>query len=468
MNLMGRVGQVGGLVKLDAHAVRHAVEQTAVYGVAKGVGHGAVPRVGARHSGPALGQRGLDLLHRSVPFGAVARHGEAVRQIQHAERGQHQRGGCRARGGAGVLHKERRQQQHIQYKRMAGALNGAVHQQQRQKDDDRSHGGAALPEHGPPGAGIHDQADQRHAQQQEKQQVLSPAAVCQLVGQHFGHGAQGVQQLVCHVPDGGDHLPAGQLLQRAYIDIGKEVGRVEFGHQHERAAQGNRPARHADSDAAAVLPAQRQREQPEHGLIGAHERGHGAQHTQPRPRGAAFVPPRQNAAAQHRQHERIVQRLLHGGEHIADWRVHGGQRRGKGQLALPAKPRGPGEKRPAQHDEQQVAPQKGILPAQKQPRQRIDQKNRRPPRGVGADGGMRLIEAEVPLRCAVLHGGGQLLAVDDLVAPGADGQEDLRHRHPVDDQLIRQQEHQRGGSGAECVRPAGQGFTAHKIPGPWQ
>ena len=111
MNLMGRVGQVGGLVKLDAHAVRHAVEQTAVYGVAKGVGHGAVPRVGARHSGPALGQRGLDLLHRGVPFGAVARHGEAVCQIQHAERGQHQRGGCRARGGAGVLHKERRQQQ---------------------------------------------------------------------------------------------------------------------------------------------------------------------------------------------------------------------------------------------------------------------------------------------------------------------------------------------------------------------
>ena len=439
-----------------------------MYGVAKGVGHGAVPGVGARHSGPALGQRGLDLLHRGVPFGAVARHGEAVRQIQYAERGQHQRGGCRARGGAGVLHKERRQQQHIQYKRMAGALNGAVHQQQRQKDDDRSHGGAALPEHGPPGAGIHDQADQRHAQQQEKQQVLSPAAVCQLVGQHFGHGAQGVQQLVCHVPDGGDHLPAGQLLQRAYIDIGKEVGRVEFGHQHERAAQGNRPARHADSDAAAVLPAQRQREQPEHGLIGAHKRGNRAQHTQPRPRGAAFVPPRQNAAAQHRQHERIVQRLLHGGEHIADRRVHGGQRRGKGQLALPAKPCGPGEKRPAQHDEQQVAPQKGILPAQKQPRQRIDQKNRRPPRGVGADGGVRLIEAEVPLRRAVLHGGGQLLAVDDLVAPGADRQEDLRHRHPVDDQLIRQQEHQRGGSGAECVRPAGQGFTAHKIPGPWQ
>ncbi len=127
-------------------------------------------------------------------------------------------------------------------------------------------------------------------------------------------------QLVDHIPGGGDHLPAGQLLQRAYIDIGKEVGRVEFGHQHERAAQGNRPARHADSDAAAVLPAQRQREQPEHGLIRAHERGHGAQHTQPRPRGAAFVPPRQNAAAQHRQHERIVQRLLHGGEHIADRR----------------------------------------------------------------------------------------------------------------------------------------------------
>ena len=163
-----------------------------------------------------------------------------------------------------------------------------------------------------------------------------------------------------------------------------------------------------------------------------------------------------------------MQRLLHGGEHIADRRVHGGQRRSKGQLALPAKPRGPGEKRPAQHDEQQVAPQKGILPAQKQPRQRIDQKNRRPPRGVGADGGVRLIEAEVPLRCAVLHGGGQLLAVDYLVAPGADRQEDLRHRHPVDDQLIRQQEHQRGGSGAKCVRPAGQGLTAHKIPGPWQ
>ena len=184
-----------------------------MHGVAKGVGHGAVPGVGARHSGPALGQCGLDLLHRGVPCGAVARHGEAVRQIQHTERGQHQRGGCRARGGAGVLHKERRQQQHIQYKRMAGALDGAVHQQQRQKDDDRGHGGAAFPKHRPPGAGVHEQADQRHAQQQEKQQVLPAAAVRQLVGQHLGHGAQGIQQLVRHVSDGGDHLPAGQLLQ---------------------------------------------------------------------------------------------------------------------------------------------------------------------------------------------------------------------------------------------------------------
>ncbi len=59
------------------------------------------------------------------------------------------------------------------------------------------------------------------------------------------------------------------------------------------------------------------------------------------------------------------------------------------QLALPVKPRGPGEKRPAQHDEQQVAPQKGILPAQKQPRQRIDQKNRRAPGRVGAHLGVR-------------------------------------------------------------------------------
>ena len=77
MNLMGRVGQVGGLVKLDAHAVRHAVEQTTVYGVAKGVGHGAVPGVGARHSGPALGQRGLNIMEFCKAFNAKTQGMEA-------------------------------------------------------------------------------------------------------------------------------------------------------------------------------------------------------------------------------------------------------------------------------------------------------------------------------------------------------------------------------------------------------
>ena len=96
-----------------------------------------------------------------------------------------------------------------------------------------------------------------------------------------------------------------------------------------------------------------------------------------------------------------------------------------------------------------------------QPFFRVDKSRSREMGGVGL--GLALVR-----EIAVLHGGGQLLAVDDLVAPGADRQEYLRHRHPVDDQLIRQQEHQRGGSGAECVRPAGQGLTAHKIPGPWQ
>ena len=67
---MVRVGQVGGLVKLDAHAVGHAVEQAAVYRVAEGVGHRVVP--GGVAVGAVMGQHGFHLLDLGVHNGHAA------------------------------------------------------------------------------------------------------------------------------------------------------------------------------------------------------------------------------------------------------------------------------------------------------------------------------------------------------------------------------------------------------------
>ena len=174
--------------------------------------------------------------------------------------------------------------------------------------------------------------------------------------------------------------------------------------------------------------------------------------------------PGQDAAPQHGQHQRIVQRFLHGGEHIPDRCVHGRQRQRKHDLAFPAQPRGQGEKRPTCRDEQQVAPEERILPAQQQPGQRVDEEHRRAPGRVGAHLGVGLVEAEVSLRCAVPHSGGQLLAINDLVAPRAGGQENLRDRHFVDGPLVHQQKYQRRSRRAGRLRPAGQAFSVHRTP----
>ena len=259
-------------------------------------------------------------------------------------------------------------------------------------------------------------------------------------------------------------MAVGGLLQSAHIDVCEEIGRIKFGHQHQRAAQRHSPARNANSGAAAVAPGQRQRVEPEHGLIRAHKGRHGTQGAEYAPGGAVPVPPGQDAAPQHGQRQRIVQRFLHGGEHIPDRCVHGRQRQRKHSLAFPVQPRGQGEKRPACRDEQQVAPEERILPAQQQPGQRIDEEHRRAPGRVGAHFGVGLIEAEVSLRCAVPHSGGQLLAVNDLVAPGAGGQENLRDRHFVDGPLVHQQKYQRRSRRAGRLRPAGQAFTVHRTP----
>ena len=104
------------------------------------------------------------------------------------------------------------------------------------------------------------------------------------------------------------------------------------------------------------------------------------------------------------------------------------------------------------HRKEQVAPDKGVLPPEQQPRQGVDPKDRRPPGRKGAEFRMGLIETEIPLGRAVLHDGGQLFAVNDLVAPGTGGQVDAGGRHAVQEPFAADQERQRRcrhGGGAQ-------------------
>ena len=102
--------------------------------------------------------------------------------------------------------------------------------------------------------------------------------------------------------------------------------------------------------------------------------------------------------------------------------------------------------------------------AQEKPRQRVDKKDSRPPCGKGAAGGMRFIKTEISLRRTAAHYSGQLLAVDDLIAPIAARQKDLLQRYAVDCQLIHKQKSQCRSGGAQHLRPARYTLTAHKIP----
>ena len=307
-------------------------------------------------------------------------------------------------------------------------------------------------------------ARQASTEQQKEQQIISAAVLGKIRKDRLPDGLQRPHQLMDNILQRFDRVTVEKLLHGGHIHIREEVGRVKFRHQHQRAAQRDCTARNAHRDAAPVMPRQRQWVEPKHGLIRAHQSGDGTKQAERAPCGAALIPPGQNTTAQHRQHKRIVKRLLHGGEHIAYRCVEGGQRGSKDCLLLAVQPCSPREKGPPCNHKQQIAPQKSILPAQEKPRQCVDKKNSRPPCGKGAAGGMRFIKAEISLRRTAAHYSGQLLAVDDLITPIAARQRDLLQRYAVDCQLIHKQKSQRRSGGAQHLRPVRYTLTAHKIP----
>ena len=149
-----------------------------MYRVAEGVGLRVVP--GGIAVGAVVGQHGFHLLDLGVPLGAVMGHRVAVGQVHHTQQRQRGRSQRRAARRAGIFHQQACQQQHVQHQRVARALAGAIHQHQRQKNDDRRDSGAALPEDEPPAPGIHSQADNYDGQQREQQQVIPTGAVCKI------------------------------------------------------------------------------------------------------------------------------------------------------------------------------------------------------------------------------------------------------------------------------------------------
>ena len=332
--------------------------------IEKGVCRRMVPRVLAVDRSLALFQCRLHLLHLIVPSLAVARQAIALGQTEYAGQRQQHRHRGRGCGRAAVLQQKACQQQQIQNQRMARAFARAVHQHQRQKNDARGRSGAPLPEHRAPPPGIPCKTGQHDAEQQKEQQIISAAALGKIRKDRLPDGLQRPHQLMDDILQRFDRVTVEKLLHGGHVHIREEVGRVKFRHQHQRAAQRDCTARNAHRDAAPVMPRQRQWVKPKHGLIRAHQSSDGTKQAERAPCGAAFIPPGQNTAAQHRQHKRIVKRLLHGGENIAYRCVEGGQRGSKDCLLLAVQPCSPREKGPPCNHKQQIAPQKSILPAQ--------------------------------------------------------------------------------------------------------
>ena len=238
---------------------------------------------------------------------------------------------------------------------MAGGLARAVHQHQRQKHHQRDYQCAYFPEHRLLMRSVPNHTGQRDQQQRKQQQIATAHAGA--VGDLLPQLLPRTQQLIVNAAGGGPEVTVEQFLHSAQIHIGKKVRCVELFHQHQRTGGGSSRPDHRAAHRLTAGPGQYQREQPQHSVIGPHQRGGSAQRKQRRPDRARMPAPAADACgqAQHGQHQRVVQRLLHSGEHIPHRGIQRGDADAEQQLALPVQAGTPYKAEPTRQHPKQVA-----------------------------------------------------------------------------------------------------------------
>ena len=218
---------------------------------------------------------------------------------------------------------------------MARSLARAVHEHKGEEHHQRDHQRADLPEHRLFMHGVPNNTYQRDKQQRKQHQIAAAhaGARADLLPQLLPRA----QQFVVNTAGGGPEVTVEQFVDGVHIHIGKKVRCVELFHQQHRTGGGDCCPGHCAAHRLAAGPGQHQREQPQHSVIGPHQRCRRAQRKQRRPGSTRVAAPAPDACghAQHGQHQRIVQGFLHGRKHVPHRGFQHGQTATEQQLALP-------------------------------------------------------------------------------------------------------------------------------------